>query len=408
MTNKIRVVIADDFENITRFKQLFESCYEAIIVGSANTAENVIEKVKSLKPDIILLDLNLPDMDGFLVTEICAKEVPTSSVILMGTKSDQEELRRAMLSGAKDYIVKPFSSEELLAAIKQVYTSTIKRRGDLHSKEEGKIFTVFSPRGGVGKTILTANLGIALSENKEESVAILDCSLQFGDVAMTLNLMPKANIADMVTDIEQLDEKALERYMVKFKENLHILPAPFQPEKADNISAQHISAITNLLKKNYQYVLVDTAPVFNDLSLTLMDNSDSILLISVPDILTIKNLRLAMKTLDSIGYPQDKVVQILNRANSQSGLTLEEMEDIIHRKFKITLPNDGKLVLASINRGVPFTVSNPESLLSRALFSLAEMIKKNEINLPVIESKNTAKKGFLGAFKELFSTTESS
>ncbi|NLH46275.1 MAG: MinD/ParA family protein [Acholeplasmataceae bacterium] len=406
MKNKIKVLIVDDSEMQVRFKQLFESFSEAIIVGSATTTENTIEKAKNLKPDIILLDLNLPDLDGFAATELLTREVPHSNVILMGSKSGHEELRKAMLAGAKDYIVKPFPSEELLTALKQVYASALRRRGDVKNPGDGKIITIFSPRGGVGKTALTANLGIALASNEECKVAILDCSLQFGDIAMTLNLMPKANIADMVTDIEHLDTNVLKRYMVPFKENLHILPAPFQPERAESITSQHISAITDLLKKHYHYILIDTAGVLNDITLTIMDSSDYILLLSVPDIMTCKNLRLALDTLNNLGYPEDKIVQILNRANSQSGLAVSEMEDILHSKFKVILPNDGKLVLSSLNRGKPFLISNPGSVLSRAVFSLADMIQNDEINSPVAENKKT-NKGLFGSFKTFFSSPES-
>ena len=408
MTNKIKVLIADEPAMQMRFKQLFEVENEAIIVGLAATAEETIQKAKALQPDIVLLDLNLPDMDGFAATEILSVEVPFSGIILMGSRSGHEDLRKAMLAGAKDYIVKPFPSEELFNAINQVYASTKRRRVDAKKVGAGKVITVFSPRGGVGKTVLSTNLGVALAAiDSSCKVAIVDCNLQFGDVAMALNIMPKASISDMVTDIEHLDERVLSRYMVNFTDNLHVLPAPFQPEKAESITQQHLTSVIDLLKKHYNYIVIDTAPLFNDIVLGIMDVTDLLLLLAVPDIMTTKNIRLSLDTLNTLGYPQEKIVLVLNRANSKSGLSIVEMEESLHSKFKVVLPNDGKLVLSSINRGVPFIISDPNSILAREVQLLAKKIYNENTVLSPNENE-IPKKGLFGSFKAMFSKPETS
>ncbi|NCD08171.1 MAG: response regulator [Negativicutes bacterium] len=408
MTNKIKVLIADEPAMQMRFKQLFEVENEAVIVGVAATAEEAIQKAKTLQPDIVLLDLNLPDMDGFAATEILSIEVPFSGIILMGSRSGHEDLRKAMLAGAKDYIVKPFPSEELFNAINLVYASTKRRRVDVKNEGDGKVITVFSPRGGVGKTVISTNLGVALAAlDTSCKVAIVDCNLQFGDVAMALNIMPKASISDMVTDIEHLDERVLSRYMVNFTDNLHILPAPFQPEKAESITQQHLTSVINLLKKHYHYIIIDTAPLFNDIILGIMDITDLLLLLAVPDIMTTKNIRLSLETLNTLGYPQEKIILVLNRANSKSGLSAIEMEEILHNKFKVVLPNDGKLVLSSINRGLPFIISDPNSLLAREV----QMLAKKIYNENIVSSSNeneVSKKGLFSSFKSMFSKPETS
>ena len=408
MTNKIKVLVADEPAMQLRFKQLFESNNEAAVVEVAATAEETIRKAKALQPDIILLDLYLPDMDGFAATEILSVEVPFSGIILMGSHSGHEDLRKAMLAGAKDYIVKPFPSEELFNAINLVYASTKKRRVDVKKEGNGKVITIFSPRGGVGKTVLSTNLGVALaSVDASCKVAIVDCNLQFGDVAMALNLMPKASISDMVTDIEHLDERVLSRYMVSFTENLHVLPAPFQPEKAESITQQHLTTVINLLKKHYHYIIIDTSPVFNDIILGIMDITDLLLLLAVPDIMTTKNIRLSLDTLNTLGYPQEKIVLVLNRANSKSGLSIAEMEGSLHNKFTVILPNDGRLALSSINRGVPFIISDPSSILSQEVQLLAKKIYNDNAVLSLNENR-VAKKGLFSSFKAMFSKPETS
>ena len=403
MTNKIKVLVADDPSMQVRFKQLFDEKSDFDIVGIASNAEETIQKAKTLKPDIILLDLNLPDMDGFTTTEILSVDVPSSGIILMGSHSGRDDLRKAMLAGAKDYIVKPFPSEDLFNAINLVYASTKNRRVDRKEGGEGKVITLFSPRGGVGKTVLSTNLGVALAAlDNSCKVAIVDCNLEFGDVAMALNIMPKASISDMITDIEQLDERVLSRYMVNFTDNLHVLPAPFKPEKAESITQQHLTTVINLLKKQYNFIIVDTAPLFSDIILGIMDITDLLLLLAVPDILTTKNVRLSLDTLNTIGYPQEKIILVLNRANSAAGLSVAEMEESINSKFKVILPNDGKLVITSINRGIPFIISDPNSLLSREVKGLAKKIYNGNIGTSPTSDEST-QTGLFSSFKALFS-----
>lgn len=405
MTNKIKVLITDDPTMQVRFKQLFEQTPEIDVVAQAMTAKETVEKAKTLQPDIILIDCNLPDLNGFAVAELLTNQMPYSGVILMGLQDGPENLRRAMLAGAKDYIVKPFPYDELLHAIKQVDSIIRKRRISDKGTKEGKVITVFSPRGGVGKTVLVTNLALALATNKDLKIAIVDASLQFGDVAMLLNVTPKASIADMVTDIEHLDESVLTRYMLSFNDNTRILPAPFQPEKAENVISNHVAEIIKLLKKHFDFIVIDTASIFNDVNLTILDVSDLLLLISAPDITTTKNIRLSLETLNTLGYPHDKIALILNRANAKAGLDFSEMEESLHREFFATLPTDSELVLSSINRGVPFVLSHPNSQLSHDVFSLANGIQAEKLQFQSHKNKNS-NKGLFGSFRMLFAKAE--
>ncbi len=405
MTNKIKVLITDDPTMQVRFKQLFEQTPEIDVVAQAMTAKETLEKAKALQPDVILVDCNLPDLNGFAAAELLTNEMPYAGVILMGLQDGPENLRRAMLAGAKDYIVKPFPYDELLHAIKQVDSIIRKRRISEKATKEGKVITVFSPRGGVGKTVLVANLALALATNKDLKIAIVDASLQFGDVAMLLNVTPKASIADMVTDIEHLDESVLTRYMLSFNENTRILPAPFQPEKAEHVISNHVAEIIKLLKKHFDFIVIDTASIFNDVNLTIFDVSDLLLLISSPDITTTKNIRLSLETLSTLGYPHDKIALILNRANAKAGLDLSEMEKSINREFFATLPTDSELVLSSINRGVPFVLSHPNSQLSHDVFSLAKEIQGEKLQFQSHKNKNP-NKGLFGSFRMFFAKAE--
>lgn len=383
MAEKIKVLIADDIkatrENIAK---LMEFHPEIAAVAEAATAEEAIEKAKQVNPDIILMDINMPGMDGIKATEVITTELAGSSIIIMSVQGEQEYLRRAMVAGAKNYLVKPFTGDELLQAVKQVYANEQKRRSAADSAKtaiNGKIITVFSTKGGIGKTTIATNLAVALAEKGGAKVGVVDADLQFGDVSLFLNLLPQATIADLVRDMENLDPVLLASYLTPYSDNIKVLPAPFRPEQAETITGNHVSAILKTMTAMFDYIVVDTAPVFNDTILTILDASDQILVVSSMDLPTIKNVKLCMEIMESLNYQSDKVKVVLNRANSEGGMEPYEAEESLRCTFTATLPSDGKTVVSSVNRGIPFVVAHPDTNVSQAIFSLAKKVTAGEL-----------------------------
>ena len=257
MAAKIKVVIADDVTATRQnIKKLLEFHPDLMVVGEAADAETAIEQAKKLEPDIILMDINMPGIDGITATNILSAEVPSSSIIIMSVQGEQEYLRRAMTAGAKDYLTKPFTGDELVGAIKQVHANEEKRKKVYSSEkppvELGKIITVFSTKGGVGKTTIASNLAVALANKTGERVGLVDADLQFGDVSLFFNVLPRATIADLVKDIDSLDEKLLESYLTAFNDKVMVLPAPLKPEQAETITGSHMTAILKSHAPNLQ------------------------------------------------------------------------------------------------------------------------------------------------------------
>jgi len=379
MAEKIKVLIADDIaatrENICK---LMEFHPEVTAVGQVATAEEAIQMAKQIQPDIILMDVNMPGMDGIAATEILSSEVPAASIIIMSVQGEQEYFRQAMLAGAKNYLVKPFTGDELLQAVKQVYVNEQKRKTvskpGPRPQELGKVITVFSTKGGIGKTTIATNLAVALAEKTGTKVGLIDADLQFGDVALFLNLLPQATIADLVRDIEHMDETLLEGYLTPYNANVKVLPAPFRPEQAETVTGSHLVTILKTMRTLYQYVIVDTAPAFNDTMLAVLDASDQVLVVSSMDLPTIKNVKLCLEIMESLNYSSDKIKVILNRANSEGGMEPREVEESLRCTFTAMLPSEGKTVVPSVNKGIPFVISDPDTPIAQGVFGLARAV----------------------------------
>lgn len=394
MAEKIRILIADDIaatrESICK---LLEFHPAATVVAQAATAAEAIAQAKAVQPDIILMDVNMPGMDGITAAGLLSTEVPAASVIMMSVQTEQEYLYQAMLAGAKNYLTKPFTGDELLQAIQQAYHNEQRRRNVIQfaarSPELGKIITVFSTKGGIGKTTIATNLAAALAAKTGAKVGLVDADLQFGDISLFLNLLPQATVADLMRE-EHLEAKVIEKYLTSYSASLQVLAAPFRPEQAKTISGTHLADILAVLRTMFKYVVVDTTPAFNETMLGVLEVSDQVLFISSMDLPAIKNVKLGLEMLESLPYPAEKVKIVLNRAGSAGGMTIREVEESLRHSFALAVPSDGKIVVTAANRGVPFVVSHPEASVSQSIFQIARLVAEGEWKEQADESSGVA------------------
>lgn len=379
MSEKIKIIIVDDSPDTREGLKKFISLESDIeIIGEAENGKEAIIQIKQLRPDIVLMDINMPEMDGISATEIISQEMPDVGIIILSVQGEQEYLRKAMVSGANDYLVKPFSPDELINSIRKTKANiTRKKRPPLSPPEDtpkGEVITVVGTKGGVGKSLIATNLSVALKQITKEKVAIVDLNLQFGDIAVMLNISPAYTILDVASTKGALDIEVLEKYLLVHSTGIKVLSAPSRPADADLISGELVKNILDLLKKEGYKVIVDTAGYFTDCLLSALDLSDLVLLITTLDLPTIKNSKIALDTIRQLNYPLDKIKIILNRSDSQTGLSYQHIEDTL--KFKITtfIPSDGKRVIPAVNSGVPFVYNDPGAEISKAINNLAYQI----------------------------------
>ena len=332
----------------------------------------------------------MPDMDGIAATERLSAQVPSAAVVMMSVQGEADYLRRSMLAGAREFLVKPFSSDELTASIRQVYSREKEKAGRAIAvaaqagrtqdpTEEGQVVAVFSPKGGVGRTTIAVNLAVAAASELGKKVTLLDASFQFGDVAVLLNLNPKdKSMAELVPELEQgRDPDSVETFTQTHSSGIRVLLAPPSPEMAELITPAGVKHVIEILRQHSELVVVDCAAWFNDTILGILDLADVVLTVLTLEITSIKNIRLFLEVAEQLGYSH-KIRLVLNRADTTLGIRVADVEHSIGRKVDHTIVSDGRAVVYALNRGVPFVLSNRESQVSQDVFRLATSIVGNQ------------------------------
>ncbi|HEX5822941.1 MAG TPA: response regulator [Candidatus Limnocylindrales bacterium] len=418
MADQIRVLIVDDIQetrdHLTKLLG-FETDIE--VVGAAASGSESLSMASRLQPDVVLMDINMPDMDGIAATEKMSAEVPATAVVMMSVQGEADYLRRSMLAGAREFLVKPFSSDELTASIRQVYTREQDKqsrlaavpmaagpaRGEGGSGEgpEGQIIAIFSPKGGVGRTTIAVNMAIAAATELGKSVLLMDGSFQFGDVGVLLNLNPKnKSIADLVPELEAGEPESLDTFIINHSAGIRVLLAPPSPEMAELITPSGVKRVLEALRHGHDLVIVDCTSWFNETTLAILDASDVILTVLSLEITSIKNMRLFLEVAEQLGYEQDKVKLVLNRADSSLGIRVQDVENSIGRKVDHTIVSDGRSVVYALNRGVPFFLSNREAQVSQDILRLAQSVAGERAPAPRgEEARKTVQKKSLFSFR---------
>ena len=409
MADQIRVLIVDDIpetrDHLTKLLG-FESDID--VVGSAASGAEAISLATSLSPDVVLMDINMPDMDGITATESLGRAVPSASVVMMSVQGEADYLRRSMLAGAREFLVKPFSSDELTASIRQVHSREREKAsrmasaapaqgsgpvGTNPSGEPGQVVAVFSPKGGVGRTTVAVNMSVAAATELGKKVVLVDGSFQFGDVGVLLNLNPKnKSIADLVPELEQAgnEVESIDTFVINHSAGIRVLLAPPSPEMAELITPSGIKRVIEALRLTHDLVVVDCTAFFNDTTLAILDSADIILTMLSLEITSIKNMRLFLEVADQLGYEAGKVRLVLNRADSTLGIRVSDAEHSIGRKVDETIVSDGRSVVYALNRGVPFFLSNREAQVSQDILRLARSVVGDRSQVAATEDSQKA------------------
>jgi pilus assembly protein CpaE len=384
----IKILIVDDIpETRDHLSRLLGLERDLEVAGMAGSGEDAIKLSMELRPDVIVMDINMPGMDGVAAAEIISQRLPTSPIIMMSVHGEAEQLKRAISAGAREFLVKPFSSDEFATSIRRVYERELGRQTEFQASlpttiqnasqvidGEHEVIAVFSPKGGAGRTTIATNLAVALHRETGARVCLVDANLQFGDVGVLLNLNPKnRSIADAVESGEP-DGDIIDSVVIEHSTGIRVLLAPPAPEGADLVTPAFMRKIIEHLRAVNDYVVIDLPSGLSDHTLAVMDVADTIVVLTALEITTIKNVRLFLEVAEQLDYGRSKIRLVINRADAAQGIRIPDVEASVRRPIDGTIVSDGRLSVLAVNRGVPFVVSHPDSVLSRDVANLARTL----------------------------------
>lgn len=402
----IKVLIVDDIpdtrENLRKLLA-FEQDIQVVGGDGAGTGRQAIEMAKQYRPDVVLMDINMPDMDGIAATKAITTAVRTAAVVIISVQSEPDYLRQAMLAGASDFLTKPIASEELYVTIRRVYEryepirqqeiaiSTVQKttveskpKGIVEASGAGHVIAVYSPQAGAGVTTIATNVASALMR-QDTRVLLVDCNLQFGDVDAFLNLQAQSNIADLTKAVNDLDQEIIDSVLVTHGSGLKVLIAPSHPEHAYDIHPDDIKELVRLLAVSFDYVLIDMPTQYDDLTLKLFEVAERVLLIANPTIPAIRNTRKMFDIFDGMESMPDlseKILFVLNRVSNEKErghgtVPTASIENHLKRAVIAAIPADDRAVLTAVNQGVPLVAKTKSRSPGRELVALAEYIRRD-------------------------------
>jgi len=511
LADKISVLLVDDIAStLDNLRKLLSFEEDIEVVATATSGKEAMEEGSRLRPDIILMDVNMPDMDGIEATEALASAAPASPVIIMSVQGERDYLRRAMQAGAREFLIKPFSGDELIASIRRVHQLEERKEmysrggpqagregaaapapaaagaaegpaasavaeteapavagvrapavaepeqpatGPLHreappameppsrremeppsrrEEEEikpptepppsrgedlavaapevekeaeaaapeiaeeqppalppeppppprvihGELIVLFGGKGGIGKSVLATNVACSLASETGARVGLVDLDLQFGDLAVLLNLPQVQSIADLIENPDQIDSDFLLDVMIEGPSGVWLLPTAPNPELADLVTPEHVQVILSRMRSTFDFIVIDTSSHLGDVTLTALDMASRILLISAQSIPSVKNAKLALRLFETLQIPPQTVTLVLNRCEAHTEFNKEAIESNLKFPVSAQIPHDPRTVVNSINRGTPFVTANPEVEISQRVRQLVGLLLPAEV-----------------------------
>ena len=386
----IRVLVADGSERIrANLIRRLAAEEDITVCGTAEDGEHALQEALHLVPDIAVLDAGLSGLDGVQTTEMLAEYAPQAGVILMSMESGSELFRRAMLAGAREVLQKPFAGDDLVAAIHRVHAFQARKRAaqavrepsnggapavDGSRRREGKMITIVSGKGGVGKSIIATNLSLVLNRPHPGSVVLVDLSLQFGDVAALLAMTPDGSIAEFAaSDAGMTDRHVIQQALTLGPQGLTVLAAPPSPELADYVTTAHLRSLVAELRASFELVVADTTSQLSEITLEALENSDHIVLVTDFSVTSVKNTRLIMSVIGVLQVDPERIVVVANHRDAPlaGGMDRARIEDFLRHPVAAEIPHDAMAIGGSVSSGVPVVIGGHSSPATAAFERLA-------------------------------------
>lgn len=431
----IKILIVDDIpetrDNIKKLLAFEEQEFK--VVDSVGTGREAVRVTAEMQPDIVIMDINMPDMDGIQATSEITKAHATAAVIMMSVNTDTDYMRRAMQAGARQFLGKPIDPDELYSTIRAVYKSYEPIRRSARAMQDiplelrtvqattagggngeiraGHVIAVYGPSGGSGSTTIATNLASGLMK-KGIKVLIIDADLQFGDVGVFLKVQSQSTLLDLVHKIDDLDTDFFDSIVSTHESGLKVLLGPSRPELADEVEqvTQAVAKIVEKIASSYDFIVIDTSRRIDDTLLSIFDIASKIVIVTTPTLSSVKNTKFVLDLFDQLSYAPQKAMLVLNRLEDERNrnrvtIPTEVIEKHLKRQFEAKIPLNEQMVLAAVNKGIPVIATRDRTKSpAKEMIDLAEHVSNVLMGDTAIEEvgetkgqpRKTGGLGFLG------------
>ncbi len=365
------LVISEDINTARLLKRYIEECETFSFFAETSDFSKAYNAIKELPKSLVIVDISVyPEQALNFVSKITA-EFPDCRVIILCDKPDVDLVIRAMRTGAADFLAIPLIQTEFFEVLNKLHNDLDAKQ----KKSKCRVITVYSNKGGVGKTSIASNLALELSKITKENIALIDLNFQLGDVTTFLDLKPSFNISYMLQNLDKINEDFLLSTLEKYKDtSLYVLADPPYFKPADNVVLKDVTKLFNILRDTFSYVVVDTSGGFDDMSITALKNSDLIFLVTIVNLPAIRNCQRCIELFEKLGFEEDKIQVLINRYMENDEIKAEDVEEALGKKLYWKIPNNYFTMMSAINKGVPVSDINPDSNVALSYKNLALMV----------------------------------
>jgi pilus assembly protein CpaE len=371
----VRIVMAgSDPQERARLRQQLTELEEPVeIIGQARDGQEAVHITLVQKPDIVLMESELPVLDGYEAAQMINLAAPGTLIGLIGSGESSPDFKRALRAGVREFIPRPLRPDAIRSAVQALLTIQGQRATPEFTNltDPSRIpmtICITGAKGGVGKTTLTTNLACALAQENQGNVVLVDLYTQFGDVATMLNLSPRRTIADLVPLAEELDPQLVADHLEAHSSGLRVLVGSVDPRPLDFFPTRFMEELLGVLKRSYRFIVVDVPPILHPGTLYMIGHSQAVVLVAnLFDLTTASDTKKLLDAIKGKQVPEERLRVVLNRISKENELQAKDIERIFQHPIAALIPNDGKLVPTSINRGVPFVITHPESAISQSI-----------------------------------------
>lgn len=381
--NKIFTVILSDEFSTSEVIKLFAGEFDNLEACQENDYSEAYKKIANYQgKSILLADLSTYKQQKLELILKVTKECKSCKVLALSDNPSVDLIIEIMRAGAKEFVPIPIIKSEFFESVNKLLSEF----NETKKTNNCKIISVFSNKGGIGKTSLATNLALELSKITKENIALIDLNFQMGDITTFLDLKPSFNISYMLENLDKINEtfllSTLERYK---KTSLYVLADPPYFKQADNIQPRQITKLFNTLKETFSYIIVDAEASFEGKNIAALDNSDLVLLVSVANLPALRNTQRCLELFEKLGYDKEKVKIIINRYMENDEIKEADIEKVLSKKIYWKIPNNYFAIMTAINKGIPVSEINDSTNIARSYKDLAQYISDNLYKQNMVE-----------------------